>query len=116
MNGWDAPGFDDSSWKPATLFAAPPVNVEIQGYVGSPIQNNVTLTAQSMVEPIPGVYVYDMGQNMVGVPRLTFKGKAGQEITIRFAGDLAQLVRLLNPYIDKENNRRGARLVSGGVY
>lgn len=70
--------------KPATLFAAPPVNVEIQGYVGSPIQNNVTLTAQSMVEPIPGVYVYDMGQNMVGVPRLTFKGKAGQEITIRF--------------------------------
>lgn len=84
VNGWDAPGFDDSSWKPATLFAAPPVNVEIQGYVGSPIQNNVTLTAQSMVEPIPGVYVYDMGQNMVGVPRLTFKGKAGQEITIRF--------------------------------
>lgn len=78
VNGWDAPGFDDSSWKPATLFAAPPVNVEIQGYVGSPIQNNVTLTAQSVVEPIPGVYVYDMGQNMVGVPRLTFKGKAGQ--------------------------------------
>ena len=58
--------------------------MEIQGYVGSPIQNNVTLTAQSVVEPIPGVYVYDMGQNMVGVPRLTFKGKAGQEITIRF--------------------------------
>lgn len=42
--------------------------------------------------------------------------QGGQEITIRFAGDLAQLVRLLNPYIDKENNRRGARLVSGGVY
>lgn len=42
--------------------------------------------------------------------------QGGQDITIRFAGDLAQLVRLLNPYIDKENNRRGARLVSGGVY
>lgn len=42
--------------------------------------------------------------------------QGGQEITIRFAGDLAQLVRMLNPYIDKENNRRGARLVSGGVY
>ena len=42
--------------------------------------------------------------------------QGGQKITIRFAGDLAQLVRLLNPYIDKENNRRGARLVSGGVY
>lgn len=42
--------------------------------------------------------------------------QGGQDITIRFAGDLAQLVRLLNPYIDKENNRRGARLVRGGVY
>lgn len=42
--------------------------------------------------------------------------QGGQDITIRFAGDLAQLVRLLNPYIDKENSRRGARLVSGGVY
>lgn len=42
--------------------------------------------------------------------------QGGQDITIRFAGDLAQLVRLLNPCIDKENNRRGARLVSGGVY
>lgn len=42
--------------------------------------------------------------------------QGGQDITIRFAGDLAQLVRLLNPYIDKENNRRGARLVSGGMY
>lgn len=42
--------------------------------------------------------------------------QGGQDITIRFAGDLAQLVRVLNPYIDKENNRRGARLVSGGVY
>ena len=86
VNGWDAPGFDDSSWNPATLFAAPPVNVEIQGYVGSPIQNNVTLTAQSMVEPIPGVYVYDMGQNMVGVPRISLSGmKPGTEITLRFA-------------------------------
>ena len=70
----------------ATLFAAPPVNVEIQGYVGSPIQNNVTLTAQSMVEPIPGVYVYDMGQNMVGVPRLTSKGRPDRK-SRSFRGD-----------------------------
>lgn len=39
-----------------------------------------------------------------------------QDITIRFAGDLAQLVRVLKPYIDKEENRRGAKLVTGGVY
>lgn len=39
-----------------------------------------------------------------------------QDITIRFAGDLAQLARVLKPYIDKEENRRGAKLVTGGVY
>ena len=26
------------------------------------------------------------------------------------------LVRLLKPYIDKENNRAGAKLISGGAY
>lgn len=41
-----------------------------------------------------------------------------QEIVIRFAasGSLEQLVRLLKPYIDKENNRRGGKLITGGVY
>ena len=41
-----------------------------------------------------------------------------QDITIKFAasGGLEQLVRLLKPYIDKEENRRGAKLVTGGVY
>lgn len=39
-----------------------------------------------------------------------------QDITIRFAGDLAQLARVLKPYIDKEENRHGAKLVTGGVY
>ena len=42
----------------------------------------------------------------------------GQDITIRFAasGGLEKLVRLLKPYIDKENNRTGAKLISGGAY
>lgn len=41
-----------------------------------------------------------------------------QEIVIRFAasGGLEQLVRLLLPYIDKEQTRVGAKLVTGGVY
>ena len=41
-----------------------------------------------------------------------------QEIVIRFAasGGIEQLVRLLLPYIDKEQTRVGAKLVTGGVY
>ena len=32
------------------------------------------LTAQSVEEVRPGIFVYDMGQNMVGVPEITLKG------------------------------------------
>ena len=43
-----------------------------------------TLAAVSMSEPRPGVYVYDMGQNMAAVPYLSFEGlERGQEVTIR---------------------------------
>jgi alpha-L-rhamnosidase len=38
-----------------------------------------------MTEPKPGVFVYDLGQNMVGVVRLTVSGKAGTTITLRHA-------------------------------
>ena len=43
-----------------------------------------TLTAVSMTEPRPGVYVYDMGQNMAAVPYLIFEGLGrGREVTVR---------------------------------
>lgn len=44
--------------------------------------------------------------------------QGAQEIVIKFAasGGLEQLVRLLKPYIDRENNRVGAKLITGGVY
>ena len=43
-----------------------------------------TIAAVSMTEPRPGVYVYDMGQNMAAVPYLSFEGlRRGQEVTVR---------------------------------
>lgn len=40
---------------------------------------------------------------------------SGQEVTINFAGNMSQLIRVLKPYIDKENNRTGNKLVIGGM-
>lgn len=37
----------------------------------------------------------------------------GQEVTINFGGNMAQLIRLLKPYIEKEDKRRGKVLVKG---
>lgn len=43
-------------------------------------------------------------------------GAGSREIVIRFAGELAALVRLLKPYIDEEDGRVGASLIEGGAY
>ncbi len=40
---------------------------------------------------------------------------SGQELTINFGGNMAQLIRVLKPYIDKENSRVGTKLVIGGA-
>jgi alpha-L-rhamnosidase len=85
VDGWTAGLFDDASWEDAVVFERPPTNVLIQAYVGLPIRNNVTLVAKSVTEPVKGTYVYDLGQNIVGVPRLeNVKGKSGQIINIRY--------------------------------
>jgi len=84
--GWSKPGFDDSKWKSVKVFDAPSSTVKIQAYIGEPIRVSDVLVAKSMAEPKKGVYIYDMGQNMVGIPEiLNLNGKAGQKVTIRFA-------------------------------
>lgn len=41
--------------------------------------------------------------------------QGGGDITIKFTGDLAQLARVLHPIIEREQHRRGTRLVKGVV-
>lgn len=44
------------------------------------------LTAQQVLEPRKGVFIYDMGQNMAGLPLITFRGLApGQKVSMRYA-------------------------------
>lgn len=47
---------------------------------------HTTLKAVSMSEVRPGVYIYDMGQNMAGFPRITMRNlHKGQKVTLRYA-------------------------------
>ncbi len=72
-------------WQEASVVAAPGDSTKIIAYVGGTIQEAETLTARGMTEPRKGIFVYDMGENMVGVPRLSLHGKKGQKITIHYA-------------------------------
>lgn len=81
--GWNMPGYDDAAWLPVTLEAPEVVPGAIQPYPGAPIRQFETLPARSYTEPQPGVYVYDLGQNMVGWARITVTGQPGQRVQVR---------------------------------
>jgi alpha-L-rhamnosidase len=50
-----------------------------------PVRATQVLPARTMTEPRAGAYVYDLGQNMVGVSRLRLTGEPGQTVKIRYA-------------------------------
>jgi alpha-L-rhamnosidase len=62
--GWRQPGFDDSGWAPARIVSAPAGVLRAQGQ--EPIRVIDTLPPGTRSEPKPGVFVYDVGQNLTG--------------------------------------------------
>ncbi|MDO4283881.1 MAG: family 78 glycoside hydrolase catalytic domain [Eubacteriales bacterium] len=93
-SGWEAAqaicpdpirGFDDV---PIACFANwPDVNGQEPELVGSyqaPVREYCRVCAKSMTEPRKGLYLYDLEQEMAGVPELTFHEKAGTVVTIRY--------------------------------
>jgi alpha-L-rhamnosidase len=82
-SGWSRPGFDDAKWEPAASLESRTALLVPQS--DEPVRRTQVLDAQKMTEPTAGTYVYDLGQNMVGVPRLTLTGSAGQTVKIRYA-------------------------------
>ena len=104
--GWNTAGYNDHQWKKAvrvplngnsfidknrdgTNGMAPILNYDNMSLVGQFGENAgivKELRAVSMEEVRPGVFVYDMGQNMVGVPQIAIQnGVAGKKLTLRYA-------------------------------
>jgi alpha-L-rhamnosidase len=83
MAGWNEPGFDDSEWYPVRVGGVESAALIAQPDEGVRVTEEVL--AKSVTEPESGVYVFDMGQNMVGWVRLKVGGEAGTEVTLRHA-------------------------------
>lgn len=86
--GWDNPGFHATGWLPvemAAQWAAP-----VESHPGVPVRRTEEIKPRSVTEPTPGVFVCDLGQNMVGWVRLAVEGPAGTKVQLRFA-------EMLNP-------------------
>lgn len=83
MPGWSMAGFDDSNWMQAELVAAP--GGKLEGQLNRNIKVMETIRPVAIAEPSPGMYVLDMGQNMVGWLRMRVKGNEGTTVKLRFA-------------------------------
>jgi len=88
MPGWDKVGFQDAAWSPAQVVAAP--GGPLVAPMMAPMRVTGTLQPIAITEPKPGVFIYDMGQNMVGWCRLKVSGPTGTRVTLRHA-------EILNP-------------------
>src|SRR5207249_2123010 len=80
--GWDRAGFNDAAWSAAQAVQGSPGVLSAE--MMPPIRVVSSMTAAKMMSPKPGVYVYDMGQNISGWAQLRVSGPLGTEVMLRF--------------------------------
>jgi alpha-L-rhamnosidase len=88
ISGWSRPDADDSSWRQAKEVEGPKGVLSAQ--MIEPIRVTETLKPVKITQPKPGVYIFDMGQNMVGWCRLAVSGPRGTRVTLRHAERLRE--------------------------
>lgn len=109
LDGWTEPDFDDSDWDDVSIGEANKIfktgNIpDIVGQNIPLIKNTITLPAIEVTEPEKGVYIYDFGQNIAGIARVTASAPAGTKMTLRHA-------EILN-----RENMQGATGIAGTLY
>lgn len=101
ITDWSKPGFNDFNWTKTqtiglegTTYNNPSASssnldfsgMKLMGMPGVTATIVKTLKPVSMEEVRPGVFVYDMGQNMVGFPKIEFENTVkGDTIMMRYA-------------------------------
>lgn len=102
VEGWATASYIATGWKPACEIplkgtvsevpgdGMPPVNdysaYTLTAQTGQTVKAIRELTAIGVEEIRPGVFIYDMGQNMVGVPKIYLSGrKPGEKVKLRYA-------------------------------
>ena len=77
--GWDRPSFNDGAWKPVMLVDGTP---ELDAQIAEPLKIFERFSPKMIMQPKPGIWVYDLGQNASGIPYLEVEGRKGSVIKI----------------------------------
>ena len=103
LDGWSTASYDDASWAAAQSVADDGSNRALVADATAGVRSTQELTPVSLNEIRPGVFLFDLGQNMVGRARIRVQGARGSVLKLRFG-------EVLNPdgtlYTD---NLRGAK-------
>ena len=83
LDGWSAPGFDDSGWSRTALFS--PAVGELVAPTGPPVRRVEELDVEDVIVTPSGRTLLDFGQNLVGWVRFTVEGAPGTIVTLRHA-------------------------------
>jgi alpha-L-rhamnosidase len=102
--GWSTAGFDDSAWERAipakdlgsvkAVFSDKGgdremefgfIEPRMQAHPGPPVRPIEEMRPKRILQPAPGTWVFDFGQNFSGVVRVRARGPAGTTIRIRHA-------------------------------
>lgn len=83
IDGWNEPGFDDAAWSPVVV--ADSATDRLVSQTDEPVRTTENVPAIAQSEMPAGVHIYDLGQNLSGVGRMTLTGTAGETATIRYA-------------------------------
>ena len=84
FRGWMRAGFTaDNRWRKVQLVS--PAAPVVQSQINPPIKIMQRMKAGQRSRPRPGVYVFDMNQNMVGWVQIRAHGLRGTALKLRFA-------------------------------
>ena len=86
---WQKATFSTATWDSVGIVAAPTSGV-LEPQSDEPVRVTERRTPISVKESAPNTWIYDMGQNMVGVAEMDLTGTAGSTATIRYG-------EMLNP-------------------
>lgn len=83
LGDWASPDYNAAAWRPVEILSRPSQRIDAEPI--APMRVTETIQPKAMHQPRPGVYVFDLGQNIVGWCRLKARGPAGTTIRLRHA-------------------------------
>ena len=108
--GWNLPAFNDKSWKNADVMS---INyyVDLFSHPSEPITIVQKFTPLSISEIKPGIYIFNLNQNIAGVAQIKIKNSfPGQKIIIRYGerlnNDSSLFTKNLNNARKKKHPKR----------